>query len=174
MRTIEWHGRKLVVLSGRTSLGRERLLENSTLLSRDGSMSVQLMDARSVFGPDHIESAFDKAMRAFDRKENVADTPLMETMLYMSGRRQIVEALEVMGLGDDTQDVVCIAIAPAERMKEISTRLSIEEDDEVLTDLASKEFDRLGISDTELESVPAQMRLELVLEKVAQVDIIKR
>lgn len=173
MHLIEHGGHSLLVISGRTTQSKAELIEAASKIPRDSDTSVQLMDARHVFGLHHIESAFRKAIRAFEGGDNVADSLLFETMLYMSGCRQIQESLELMGITEETGELVCIAIGASDTRNTLIEALSLEEDDQIL-EISNKDISEMNIEDGERKTVPHDKEMDLVLERVARVDILKR
>ncbi len=57
--------------------------------------AVQAMDARYIAGTDHLAAAVDRATRAFDRGDTIADDLAIEILCYAAGRRQIERAMEI-------------------------------------------------------------------------------
>lgn len=57
--------------------------------------AVQAFDARYVAGRAHLEAAVDRANRAFDRDDAIADDRAIEILCYAAGRRQIDRAMEI-------------------------------------------------------------------------------
>ena len=122
--------------------------------------------------PEHMASAVAHAERAFRNRLNASYTLAMETMLYLSGERQISKAKEKVGLKPGTERV---AILFLERGPEVDLwhKLGLRHDDSVLEFQLAK-AEGFGIGKEEMESVPASMVQDLVLERVAFVDIVKR
>jgi len=171
MQTLEHSRRKLVVLAGRSKEPKEALLSAAASMSAPGR-SVRLLNADLVFGIDHVISAFRKAARAMDEGQNVSDSLATETMLYMSGCRQIQEAVELFGLQKGSGTVVCLADEGC-AAGSIASELKLNEDDGVLS-AEGKELHRFGIRESEIETVPKGRADDLVLERVAGVDIKKK
>lgn len=174
MRTIECGGRALIVMAGRLTGSKDAALEKARMLSSGSNASVRLLDAGRVFGMDHIRSALQKASRAFDNHANVSDSLATETMLYMSGCRQIQEAVGLLGLKGKSEEIVCLADAVPGIDGRIARELPLREDDSVVDSVVQKNFSAFGLGETELKTVPEGKRIELVLERVAGVDIKKK
>jgi len=172
MHLMEHEGRSLFVLGGRTTKPMGSLLQEATALSGNGA-SVRLLNAELVFGMDHVRSALQKAARAFDNGQNVSDSLATETMLYMSGCRQIQEAVELFKLKGDG-GVVCLADTAQGIGDKLAGGLSLKEDDSVLTEVNGKDAFKFGVSRAEGETVPKDRIIDLVLERVASVDIRKK
>jgi KEOPS complex subunit Cgi121 len=130
------------------------------------------MDADLVCGRVHLETAAIHAIRALEQGTNASTTASMETMLFASGERQISKAKEKMGVKDGTRHFALVLFDCHDPM-EIIRKLKLIKDDQVL--LPSKEKAvNFGIEKDELESVPEWQVPDLVLERVAFVEILKR
>jgi KEOPS complex subunit Cgi121 len=173
MRILEHGGRSLIIFGGTTDEPMDSMLRKAAGMSNRTDASVRLLDSRRVFGPDHIRSALMKAVRAFENGQNVSDSLATETILYMSGRRQIQEAVALLGLKMDTESIVCVADL-AEGIKEkLAKELSIREDESIIAS-GQKDLSGFGISAMEISTLPDEKRDDLVLERVASVDIRKK
>ncbi len=134
-------------------------------------LDVQLLDARLVCGHDHLVSAAEHAERAMREGTNVARSLAVEFMLYASGERQIADALTKMGIREDTTGFA-IAIFGGEAAEEVLRSLALTRDDSVLEPSRAK-LDAFGITRAELDSVPEHRQSDLVLERVALIDLRK-
>ena len=130
------------------------------------------MDADMVCGKAHLEAAAIHAKRAIEQGTNASATLSMETMLFASGERQISRAKEKMGVKDGTRRFALVLYGcndPADILR----RLKLIKDDLVL--LPSREkIIAFGIDSSELGSVPEWQAADLVLERVAFVEVLKR
>jgi len=169
MHLMEQRGRSLLVFAGKSEKPESSLLAEAAAMFEAGG-SVRLLDANLVFGIDHIRSAFEKASRAFDNDQNVSDSLATETMLYMSGCRQIQEAVELFRLKGEGRAVVCLADTAQNSRERLKSGLSITEDEAVLTDFSKKDVHSFGIGIAEAGTVPDDKVADLVLERVAGVD----
>jgi len=131
-----------------------------------------VVDADLVCGPEHMASALMHAERAFRNRRNAADSLTMETMLYLSGERQLSKAREKVGLKAGTERVALLFLGQGPE-DGLWQRLGLRHDDSVLGYHLAK-AEGFGIGKEEINSVPASMVQDLVLERVAFVDIIKR
>src|SRR5213592_5015350 len=103
-----------------------------------------LLDARSVFGRDHLESAARHAIRARDSNTMSSRSLAMETLLYASGQRQVQDAIRVAGLRRETTMVGIVLFGDA-KINELLEAMGWRRDDEVLNP-ASKALAAFGIS----------------------------
>ena len=150
--------------------------ESNALLRRasDIEAEVVLMDADRVCGVDHLTSAAFHARRAFERGSNASNTLGMEVILYASAERQISKAKRKMGLHADTERVALVLLGPMEaEVDAVLEELGLERDDAVL-ECTSEKAATFGIDPRELDAVGADRLQELVLEKVAFVELLKR
>jgi len=65
-------------------------------------LTLQIMDANKVAGPDHLLFATLHAYTAFHHKTNRASTLAMEILRFAAAQRQITEALNQMGVSSAT------------------------------------------------------------------------
>ncbi|HWM53749.1 MAG TPA: KEOPS complex subunit Cgi121 [Thermoplasmata archaeon] len=132
---------------------------------------VCLLDARSVFGRDHLESAARHAIRARDSNTMSSRSVAMETLRYASGQRQVQDAIRAAGLRQDTTIIGIVLLGDA-NVDELVREFGWSRDDEVLNP-TGKDLGAFGISQGEAETVSTSQRADLVLEKVALLDVQK-
>jgi KEOPS complex subunit Cgi121 len=154
--------------------GRGKVVDPNQLLARLQSVKggqVLALDAEMVCGREHLESAVEHARRAFDRGTNSANNMMMETMLYASGERQISKAREKMSVRAGSDRVALILFGA--HKDEVLLIAGLVEDESVL-ECTEDKLVRFGIEPGELEAVPRGKAKDLVLERVAFVEILKR
>lgn len=147
--------------------------------SQKYQIGIQTLDAEVVFGKDHIISAFHHAKRSFDRNEASMNSLEMELLLYAAGERQIKHALKKMGVKKGDSSFVTIFIINDISIDDVDNIIDIfihdfnlKRDDEVLNPDKNK-LTTFGIDQKAINSVKKDQCFQLVLEKVALVDIIK-
>jgi len=141
-----------------------------TWATRHGS-EVCLADARFVLGRDHLESAALHAERAKESGMMATRSLSMETLLYVSGKRQVADAIRFAGLRPDSEAVGLVLFGSA-TADEFLRAMDWSRDDAVLS-AEGKSLDAFGVSKRESDTLPAERRPDLVLEKVALVDLEK-
>jgi KEOPS complex subunit Cgi121 len=154
--------------------GRGKIIDPNQLLGRLKSVKggrVLALDAGMVCGREHLESAVEHALRAFDRGTNSANDIMMETMLYASGERQISKAREKMSLKEGSESVALVLFGAH---KDEALLVSELEEDESVLECKVDKLVRFGIEPQELDAVPPGKAKDLVLERVAFVEIMKR
>ena len=134
----------------------------------ENSADILLANADMVFGMDHLRSALYHAERAISEGTNSSDSLVMETMLYASGERQLSAAIKKMSVGNDTTEIV-IAVLRGE----IGPLSGWEKLPDSITAPSGDRLKRFGVTDLELQTC-ACSPVELVLEKVMAVDILKK
>jgi len=133
-------------------------------------VDVLVVDGTMIFGKDHLRSAFYHAVRAIAAGTNSSQSVSMETLLYASGERQLSAAIGKMSVSEDTEELVVARL----------TRDDFEPGDswtimpERPTEADIERLKKFGISANEIETAGPRRARELVLERVAAVDIIKR
>ncbi|MGD0057118.1 MAG: KEOPS complex subunit Cgi121 [Methanomassiliicoccales archaeon] len=129
------------------------------------------LNADLVCGADHLRSAVAHAERAFERGSNVSSTLAMETMLYASGERQISRAMKKLGMREGVERLA-IVLFDVEDVDRTLHSLELTRDDSVLEPSTAK-ITRFGISERETKAIPEETWPDLVLERVAFVELQK-
>ncbi len=146
----------------------EKLLQSLRGLSEG---EVLAMDADKVCGREHLLSAVEHAIRSFANGTNSCKDMAMETMLFASGERQISKAQEKMSPKAGARRLALVVFdAP---VAEVLFRAGLKRDDALLECSRQKAL-ALGIEKKELETVGEERAADLVLERVAFVEIAKR
>jgi len=151
--------------------------------SKDQDLVMQAFDAQMIFGKDHLISAVSHAQRAFKQSTNATNSLSLEILLYAAGERQIQKAIKKMGVKQGKQTVAFVLIDERNKTKnskwystKINTLLRLilfTRDDTILEGNHSK-LKRFGISAREIHSLPASKLGDIILERVAMVDVIKK
>jgi KEOPS complex subunit Cgi121 len=140
------------------------------------SVVVQVFDADVIYGKNHLVSAVQHAVRAFDRKTNTTNSLDKEILLYASGERQLKLAIPKMGVKKGNGNAAFVFISNKKSyddlIDELLKILSLERNDKVLDGNLNK-LRKFGITDKELKTVTKAKYGDLILEKVAMVDVIK-
>ena len=161
-------------------------------------VTIQAMNAELIAGEEHIKSAVKKALRAVGRNRNITNDLGLEILLYAAGRRQIERAL-AMGVSkseDENAKTVAIVIVDThtytsasrgkdldmvaeevkretmmveEPVQELELGLELEHNEDKKEQL--KRF--FEISEDELKAVGESKLKQLVLERVAMLDVLK-
>lgn len=129
------------------------------------------LDADKLAGEKHLMFAIEKAMNSFRTGRNIANDIGKEIMLYAAGTRQINRAMKIgvhkgknnialVGIGKDIDLTGFDEITPGNVLQYDGSK------DQVLMDM-------FNITEEEIKAVGADKIPELVLERVALVDVSK-
>jgi len=171
-------GSKMITVVGAqgTIKDIDDFLQEVNGFSQDNNMVIQAFNADVIYGKNHLVSAVDHAIRAIERKTNTANSLAMEILLYAAGERQLKLAIPKMGVKKGNANIAFVVVNDKKRdeksIDELLKDLSLERDDKVLegNEDTLKAF---GLNDQAIKTVTKDKYGDLILEKVAMVDIIK-
>ncbi len=161
----------LHILEGRVFIDDlDDFLQKLKKIGKEKNLTLQALDADKIAGEEHIKFAVEKAIDSFRSGTGIANDLAKEILLYAAGTRQIKRAVK-LGIHKGENNIVLVVVGEAE-----TTGL-----DEIRPEpvLAYNEYKKealmkaFGITDKELEAVGEEKLPELVLERVALVDVIK-
>jgi len=130
---------------------------------------VLVADARAVFGRDHLETAVQHALRAEAAGTMVSHSVSMETLRYLSAQRQVSDAIRIAGIRRGTGELA-IVVFRTPSIERLLTEFGWARDDAVL-EAEGKSLRTFGISQKEAATVARKSQVDLVLEKVALLDV---
>ncbi|MCA1819361.1 MAG: KEOPS complex subunit Cgi121 [Thermoplasmatota archaeon] len=135
---------------------------------------LQAVRADRVLGTDHVRSAALHAHRAEAEGRMQAKTIEVEFVRYLAGERQIRSALDKMGLADAAPGAAVVALGPkrTDALQHFLHSLAPKEDDSLLDARESKLID-YGIPMQAIAATTPARRMDLVLEAVAAVDLMR-
>jgi len=144
--------------------------------SKKNNVTIQSFNADLIFGKNHLLSSIEHAKRAFENKTNTCNTLEMEILLYASGKRQLKHAIPKMGIKKGNVKAVFVMLnnnkIDRNLIKNLLEKIEFERDDKVIQGDINN-LKKFGIKDSEIETVSKDRYSDLILEKVAMVDIIK-
>ncbi|MFA5771136.1 MAG: KEOPS complex subunit Cgi121 [Thermoplasmata archaeon] len=149
----------------------DSILEKADTLSKKNMVEIQLMDADMICGRPHLLSAIEHAKRSFERRENTCTTLSKEILLYAAGERQIKNALKTIGIKKDTKRIAMIVTGKCS-INALLRDMDFTMDNSVLDEKIGI-LQKYGVSKKEADSVIKSKIYDLILERVAMVDIIK-
>lgn len=149
----------------------EGFLDKIKKISKERNIIIQALDADKLAGKEHIRFAVEKAMNSFKAGTNIANDLAKEIMLYASGTRQISKAMR-LGIHKGENNIALVAVGEETDLSafnEIKPKPVLEYNE------SKKEavMEVFNITDEEIEAVGKEKIPELVLERVALVDVIK-
>lgn len=161
----------------------ESFIRQVLLFSKKENLVIQAFDATAIYSTDHLISATEHAKRAFEQDSNATNSLALEILLYASGERQIEKALKKMGVKKGKQKIVFLVTDVSkisntagigeEFKKRLLEKFHLRSDDAVIQG-DRMTLKHLGITQKELSTIPESQYGDLVLEKIALVDIIKK
>lgn len=140
-------------------------------IGRGKNLSIQALDADKLAGKEHLTFAIEKALHSFKKGTNIANDIAKEIMLYAAGTRQIKRATKI-GVHDGWNNIVIVIVGD---MIDLSAFDEITPCN-VLQYTVSKNgalVDIFNITELEIQACGVDKIKELVLERVALVDIMK-
>jgi len=163
---------EVAVVWGRPGAGLElsSILSALRAFSSEHGLDVQLFDAGAVVNSDHLRSAAFHALRSQQRGTMRSGSLPMEMLLYASGRRQIRDAMAMMGLSERTERMAALVVGPGAAEKAPALLKAIHCAPLSETDAAggAGALERLGVS---VKGVGPGQLTDLALEQVALLDI---
>ncbi|MCD6411775.1 MAG: hypothetical protein J7L20_05060 [Thermoplasmata archaeon] len=159
----------------------DAVLKELEKLSKENGVILQALNADLICGKEHVISAALHAVRAFREKRNKANTLSIEILLYASGERQIGEAIEKMGIKEGETRIAIAAVHSIpeatgkidhKKLEKFIKKLGLKRDDAVL-EWDEEKLKKFGITEEEMRTVSEDKRKDLVLERVAMVDVMK-
>jgi len=142
--------------------------------------TVQFFDAKRIAGLQHLYFAALNALNAFEKNTNISNNLAVEALLYASAQRQIKKAVKMLGIKQDSSEVVALIITEnrhkSDCLRLVAKMIPGERDDSVL-ELTDKKIGNIkklfGISDIEFEAklekegLEKQALTDLVIERMA-------
>lgn len=150
--------------------------------SNEEHLVIQAFDATVIYSKDHLISAATHAKRAFLQGTNATNSLALEILLYAAGERQIQKAIKKVGVEKGEQQIVFLITDSADQkgkksidkavIRRILKTFQLTTDEQELK--ADREtLKRFGITEIELSTIPEEKYGDLILEKIALVDVIK-
>lgn len=127
-----------------------------------------------IVGMDHIRTAVLHALRSMAEGRARAERPEVEFTRYLAARRTIRDAIDHVGLPDGASTGIIVSFGPHrhDAIEHIVGQLGLHEDDALI--VADGEHLRaFGVTETQLSATSPARRLDIVLEMVASVDLMR-
>lgn len=155
----------------------DKFLKQMSSFAKDNKVVIQAFDANVIYEKKHLISAVEHAVRAIDRKTNTTNSLEMEILLYASGERQLKLAIPKMGVKKGEVNIALVFFNKTRGfsdilIEEFLEQFSLKRDDKVL-DGNIDTLKKFGLNENEIKTVTKAKYGDLILEKVAMVDVIK-
>ena len=142
--------------------------------SDKNNVAIQVFNADLIYGEKHLISAYVHAKRAMKHKTNTTNSLEMEILLYAAGERQLKLAIPKMGVkkGNSNLAIVIVKSKSDKIVHDLLSEFDLKRDDKVLEGNGNT-LKKFGLNQKEIDTVTKAKYQDLILEKVALVDIIK-
>ncbi len=114
IRSIEGNfGRKFIGIAGliiKEKFEVEDLIRRIKSIANKHNVIIQAVDSRAIISLRQVFSAVFKALRAFHDGRNTCEKLEIEFLLYLSGKRQIRDAIEAIGIKGNMERIALIVI----------------------------------------------------------------
>jgi len=153
----------------------DNFLKEIESFAKNHNIIIQAFDADMIFGKNHLISSVNHAVRSIDRKTNTTNSLEMEILLYSAGERQLKLAIPKMGVKDGETRAAFVFVGdkvPKQLIDDFISLFSLSQDDKLLEG-DENTLKKFGINEDEIKTVTKDKYGDLILEKVAMVDIIK-
>jgi len=151
------------------------LLAKVRAIANQSGSRIICFDADKLAGRKHAEVALRRAHRSVCSGDAIANSFEMEALLYAAGSRQCSVAVSFGLQAGENRLYVCCCPAPAGIWDELAGILhfSDEPGEEISPAKAARLMDLFGISPEELAAAGAGRLQDLVLERVALLEVNK-
>jgi len=173
----------ILLIEGLVSAGKVEFIRLIQVFGKIAPNSIiQMVNGSVIIGYDHVLFAVLNALNARKNRRMICEDLSLEILVYLSAQRQIKNSMEMLGVRDETKQLVMIAISEnqteLERLKESAPHVAdLTSDNSFLNSCSDEKLDLVKrtfrISDAELESVgrrplSEKEKLErLIVEKIA-------
>jgi len=151
------------------------LIEQVISFAQEKNIVIQALNADMIYGTNHLISSVDHAKRSMSQKNNTTNSLSMEILLYASGERQLKLAIPRMGVKQGKSNVAFVFAdgkISDSLVNDLLKMVSLKRDDKVIEGDINT-LKKFGINKKAIATVSEERYGDLILEKVAMVDIIK-
>jgi len=143
------------------------------------NLLIQLFNADMIYEKTHLESAIIHAIRAEENNMMSTNSIEMEILLYASGDRQLKYAIPKMGINTGNNRTAIVLLTTKSKIDfnesfvlDFCNRFQINRNDSVIDGSIDK-LKNFGIKPNQYDQYEKEQYLDIILEKIAMVDIIK-
>lgn len=171
------HDMDTSIVSGLVQIENLReFLKTLNNISSSNNVTIQALDADKIAGERHIRFAVKKATDAMEACTNVANDLGVEIMRYAAGERQIEKAFSI-GLHEGENRVVFVLVGEQNAISNASGAIREIIVEKPLLDYSASKRESIilqfNITESEIEAVGEDKIPDLVIERVALVDVLK-
>ena len=163
----------MIVIGAKGKIKAEDVLKELKDFCERNSIVGQIFDADLVFGEEHLIVAYEHAKRAFEKGRNICKKIEMEMLLYAAGKRQINEAISLVGAKNAGRYAFFFyGEIEREKLLDFISSFGLEIDQKVV-EFRKEKLKKFGISEEELSATDEKFHKDLIFEKIALLDAIK-
>ncbi|MDO5860410.1 KEOPS complex subunit Cgi121 [Methanobrevibacter sp.] len=160
------HRDNLKILGFKTSINSvEETLNQIDEIKKDGEI-IQLLNADSIAGRNHIAHGVNQAFLAFERGENLAKDISVEIALRCSAQRQISKAFKILGLKEGEMNLCAVLINCSDYARELSSIFTV--DGSVLTPNNDELMNIYGIGEDEVKNFSVE---EIIIDRITKLTV---
>ena len=145
-------------------------------ISDELDVIIQAMDSMKIASREHLDFAIKKAFSAFNEGRNVARDPGLEIMRYAAGKRQIGDSF-CIGLNEGENKGVFVIAGKEENIRSavqiVKKMLSSSKELLYTSQKRDPLMETFGITEEEVNAAGEDRIPDLVIERVALVDILR-
>lgn len=134
-------------------------------IKKEGEI-IQLLNADSVAGRNHITHGVNQAFLAFERGENLAKDLGVEIVLRCSAQRQISKAFKILGLKEGEMNLCAVLVNCDDYTKELSSIFTLDND--VLVSNDEKLMKVYGIGGDEIKNTSVE---DLIVDRITKLAV---
>ncbi|MDI6708231.1 MAG: KEOPS complex subunit Cgi121 [Candidatus Thermoplasmatota archaeon] len=150
------------IIAGRLK-GGDKFLKIKNFSSKS-KVKIAALNADIIIGKEHLVSACNHAIKAFERGKNIANKLENEILLYVCGERQIARAIAKAGIKRTTERVALVIVGKCSIAKLIS-ELGLQVNNKILESNITQKLKKFKFSKEEINACTNAK--DLILERIA-------
>lgn len=164
-------------ISGLVSIDDLSIFLNSlNSFSQISNIKIQGFDARKIIDTDHLLFSIQRARSAFENGENEAKDIGLEVLRFSSGQRKIDKSFSIGLIQGENRSIFVFFGESEEQLENAENAFKTEFELKVCADLTIEEkkpflMKQFGITEEELSAVGENRLKDLIMERVALVDV---
>ena len=152
---------------------RESFIRTVQEIAHHYSTHIVCFDSDKMSGRDHVEAALHHAQRSFFSKKSISNSFEMEALLFAAGSRQCNTA-SLFGIHEGENTIyICIYPVRGNIWNDLSHHMHFltEDRDELVEEKVARLMSLFNISQHELELVGTDRLRDLILERIALLEV---
>ena len=134
-------------------------------IKKDGEI-IQLLNADSIAGRNHITHGVNQAFLAFERGENLAKDLGVEIVLRCSAQRQISKAFKILGLKEGKMNLCAVLVNCDDYTNDLSSIFTLDNDVLIAND--ERLMSVYGIGGDEIKNTSVE---DLIVDRITKLTV---